>query len=177
LSIDVVGEEQKVSLGDRSQVERVEFVFMSGNEELGFRLPVNYGHSTVTETQFGAYKSGMTVYLVMKLGDYISAGESYSRADREEGQFFIDGVVNGLWKLTNSNQDIGVFSEKFRYDSAYDANNQALMKDKTWLVAMYAVRPERLSSGREHYTKSNFFQDFVEWIPPEFQPIIEELNW
>ncbi len=177
MSIEVVGHEGMVSLGDTSAVERIEFVFMSGNEEPGFRLPINFGHSAVTETQFGAYKSGNTVYVVMKLGDYLSTNEGFSRAENEEGQFFIDGVINGLWKLSKTSVDIGTFSEKFRYDSKYDSHNKLLMNERTWVVVLYAVHPERLKSGREHYTNSNFFEDYVEWIPPEFQPIIEALNW
>jgi len=176
MSIEVVGHEGMVSLGDTSAVERIEFVFMSGNEEPGFRLPTNYGHSAVTETQFGAYKSGNTVYVVMKLGDYLSTEGSFNRSDGEEVQFFIDGVISGLRLLTKSQIDISTFTNQFLYDSSYDNYHPGLMENRTWLIHMVALRPVRIESG-DLYANSGFYKDYEDWVPLEFRPIIEALNW
>ncbi len=176
MSIEVVGYEQKVSLGDRSEVERVEFVFMSGSDKPDFNLPVFVGHSAVTLTQFGAYKSEGAVYVMMKLGKYLSTKESFNRSNHDDGQFFIDGVIGGLWKLTKTFADIGTFTEKFSYNSSYDNYNPGLMLNRTWLVHMVAVRPERNVRG-DFYANSGFYKDFRDWIPSQFQSIIDEMNW
>lgn len=167
LSIHVVGKEDKVPLAGRN----VEFVFLSADEN-EFDLPYYQGWSASVTFKYGAYQAeDGTVQIVIQTAPLVSTSYAYD-ANEMETEMVWGGVLVGLQILTEGQlsilnpSNVSNFQRRFSYDSEWDDNFLGLSKNSTSMMWPYVVQ------SRSPVDKTEFFQDLIEWLPPEYLHLI-----